>query len=419
MCKKTILHRFIDVYNNDRKYLATVLGKKSVKSRNVQSFKLDIQLMKKEFQIASDLASQGMQKKVHFGKYGSKDACERVAGIHPLANDIWAASKACESWHASRTGWNAYATFCKYYYDSGPLIKPSIEVISHFIGYLFKIRGKLGVSASTVQNYVSHTRTRFADMGWSNEIWYDHRISMLIVGCKNLENVSDDVSENKRRVINFDLLRVFGDALAREPMKLLNYLNLWLSTLIYFWTSLRPSDLLPRSYAPHAIATAIRWGDVRCKSEDSFTLLVKSPKSSERKGGDDVVSLIRWRVKEYCPVYHLELLLDLHRQLDRSTLKHEFIFRKENLKPFLQKDLNTVLKRHLSSRFPGNLFSCYSLRAGMLNELAGEAAEFSNEELRAMGKVFFHRIIELSYHIFTKFRIFLPSSAIVLYKICK
>ena len=37
----------------------------------------------------------------------------------------------------------------------------------------------------------------------------------------------------------------------------------------------------------------------------------------------------------------------------------------------------------------------------MLNELAGEAAEFSNEELRAMGKVFFHRIIELSYHIFT------------------
>ena len=68
MCKKTILHRFIDVYNNDRKYLATVLGKKSVKSRNVQSFKLDIQLMKKEFQIASDLASQGMQKKVHFGK---------------------------------------------------------------------------------------------------------------------------------------------------------------------------------------------------------------------------------------------------------------------------------------------------------------------------------------------------------------
>ena len=82
-------------------------------------------------------------------------------------------------------------------------------------------------------------------------------------------------------------------------------------------------------------------------------------------------------------------MLNLHKQLNRSTLKHEYIFRKENLKPFLQKDLNVVLKKHLTSLFPGNLFSCYSLRAGMLNELAGEAAEFSNEELRAMGKVIF------------------------------
>ena len=375
------------------------------KTRNDRPFRLDIELQRKEYALAAAASesSAGKSKSakrsrstpnistpnVEFGKYGSSLARSSVEGIHPMTYDLWSASKTAKSWQSSQSGWNAYSQFCDRYYDCPPIVSPTLEVATHFVGYCYKLRGKLGegCTATTVQNYVSSVRCRFKTLGWCNDVWYDQRLTAIIQGAHHVDQVKG-TPENRRRVLTFDIIRIYADSLAREPLSTLEYLNFWTASLYYFWTSLRPSDVLPSSYNRQSVATALRWGDVRVKNQNSYTILVRGPKTSE-KGGDDVVTLVRLSQPSgrcYCPVYYTEFLMAQHRTMNRSFLNHEFVFRKLNGKPLLQKELNAQFLKHLGPIFADSFFSCYSVRAGLVNDMAEHADKFTMDELRAMGK---------------------------------
>ena len=157
---------------------------------------------------------------------------------------------------------------------------------------------------------------------------------------------------------------------------------------MYFWCSFRPSDILPDSYNIQSTCTALRWGDIRIKTPDSYTILVRGPKTSE-KGGDDIVNIVRFSQEKgrvYCPIYYLDFLMAQHTIMNRTFLKHEIVFRNEDGRPMLQKQLNYQLKKHLWPLFPDSFFSCYSLRAGLLNDYAEHSDKFTEEELRSTGK---------------------------------
>ena len=364
-------------------------------TKNIRPFRLDVELMQREYALAASLVSRDKGKSKNFhhkylhGKFGSTLASSSVAGIHPITMDMWSASRTGQTWRSSQTGWRAYSYFCDTYYDSPPIIKPTIEVATHFVGYLYKLRGRegKGCSANTVANYISHVRARFNAMGWKNLIWFDPRLTAILNGARHMDQVKV-LPENRRRVITFDILRIYADSLAREPMKLLDYLNVWLASLVFFWCCFRPSDILPASYNVQACATSLRWGDVRVKNPNSYTILVRSPKVSE-KGGDDVVNLVRFQQEKgrpYCPLYYFDFLMAHNKIINRTFYKHEFVFRNEDGRPMLQKHLNYHLQKHLWPLFPDSFFSCYSIRAGLLNDYAEYSDLFTQEELRSTGK---------------------------------
>ena len=351
--------------------------------------------MNQEYAYAASLRDRGKFKsnshhQYIFGKFGSPLAQHTVQGLHPQSLDMWAASKTGRSWKSGQSGWNAYSQFCHQYYERPPIIKPSLEIASHFVSYLYKIRGKKGTgcSASTVSGYLSHVRSFFHSNGWDNQIWYDPRICALLNGAKNMDLVKV-LPENRRRVMTFDILRIYADSLAREPMMLLDYLNIWTASLVFFWCCFRPSDVLPDSYNIQSTATTLRWGDIRIKNPDAYTILVRSPKVSERRGGDDICNLVRFKQvngKPYCAITHFEYLMAHHQVIQRSFKKHEFVFRNEDGRPMLQKHINYQLQKHLLPIFHDSFFSCYSIRAGLLNNYAEHSDKFTEQELRSTGK---------------------------------
>ena len=393
--RHTLCSRFVNIYSLNRTDLLKLKDSREA-TRNTRPFKLDQDLMNREYALAASLAQRDKGK--HYarpshtplvGKYGSKMAQHVVSGVHPLSLDLWSASKTGKSWKSSQTGWNAYSEFCRQYYDSDPIVKPTIYIVTHFAGYLYKLRGTSGkgCAATTVAGYISHVRTHFSAMGWKNKIWFDPRLTAIVSGAKHTDQVNT-LPENRRRVLTFDILRIYADSLAREPLMPLEYLNLWTASLMYFWCSFRPSDLLPDSYDIQSTCRALRWGDIRVKTPDAYTILVRGPKTSET-GGDDICNIVRFKQdngKVYCPIYYLDFLMAQHNIMNRTFLKHEIVFRNENGKPMLQKQLNYQLKKHLWILFPDSLFTCYSLRAGLLNNYAEHSDKFTEEELRSTGK---------------------------------
>ena len=261
--------RFVNIHSWSRVNLINLKDSREA-TRNTRAFKLDHELMNREYALAASLDQRdkgnNYQLSSHtplIGKYGSNMAHTTVAGVHPLSLDMWSASKTGKSWKSSQTGWNAYKQFCQHYYDSEPIIEPNIEILTHFAGYLYKKRGTLGkgCSATTVAGYISHVRTRFSAMGWCNQIWFDPRLIAIMNGAKHMDQVKI-LPENRRRVLTFDILRIYADSVAREPMMPLEYLNIWTASLMYFWCSFRPSDILPDSYNIQSTCTALRWGDI-------------------------------------------------------------------------------------------------------------------------------------------------------------
>ena len=190
--------------------------------------------------------------------------------------------------------------------------------------------------------------------------------------------------ENPRRIMSWPLFQIFGDELARDNLEYLEFINIWCVCILYFWSSVRPSAILPATYKPTDTATTLKWSDIRVENENCYVILLRTPKTAEF-GKDDCIDLIKFPDPAYCPIRYLNKLL-LYNRSFRKVDSQDFVFRQKNDKPLCQRHVNDVLRRILSPLYPGSAFTIYSFRAGMVNELAARADTFTFEQIRAMGK---------------------------------
>ena len=366
--------------NHSYEELDTKLNSATWFSGNQSSFTINKLLARQEF--ASSNSDKGNYTYIdgRMGKFGCLDPLARVDGIHPSASILFSVGLCSSTWKARRSAYNSYARFCAAV--NLPCQFPiSLFDLSFYISYLFQTNK---ICKDTCSNYVSALKAHQSSLGYDVSIFSDVRIRQIISGFQNYKEVQLGKKHNNRRIIDLSLLKTLGNMLTNSNLTELEMANYWTISLIGFWGSLRSGEILPSGFTPSKVCLGLHWKQVNYISTSHISIELLFPKV-RAKEGSEIVDLIKVSDIRYCPITWLNRLWQINNDL-RPTNLDDHIFRDFDCQPVLINHYNKLLKKTLTLKYPGNKFTLYSYRGGMLHHVAKFPELFSIEDLESLGR---------------------------------
>ena len=314
---------------------------------------------KKALKRTSDGSSKEMTRHessgtVTLAKFGTtKSIFNYVTTCNEQAKPLLCLAYASRTWDSYLTAWRSLIHFFNLK-GLKHLIPLTSDVLCNYICFL-KFDRKL--EASTVKSYVSAIKTLHELNGTSTIAFENAQIKLLLRAASNLSTV-EDKNNFTRNVMTFSVLQIFGYELHRD--KKLNPLDrqtLWTVALVGYHGSFRLGELL--SYSPSKFDPMwdMKWDNVKVKDDNQVVIVSKLPKTSEDPRGH-VVDLLRMEKKSMCPVYNLEKLL----RMQKNVYLDDPVFRMSDGRLLTMKMMNDALKKYLKPVFPEATFTCHSFR---------------------------------------------------------
>ena len=347
---------------------------------NTTPFITDTLLARQEFTVLSPEKGMYSYLDGRVGKFGCRDTMSRVDGIHPSATILFSAGLCSSTWNARKSAHNSYARFCSAV-NIACEFPISLFNLSYYIAYLFQTNK---VSKDTCQNYISSLKATQSSLGHDVSVFQDIRVRQTISGYQNYNEVVVGKKHNDRRIINLSILKTLGNMLTHSNLTELEMANYWTISLFGFWGSLRSGEILPAGYTSEKVCLGLHWKQINYLSTSHISVELLFPKV-RAKEGSEIVDLIKVSDGRYCPITWLNKLWQLNNEI-RTTSLDDHIFKDSLGRPILINQYNKILKKTLSVKYPGNTFSLYSYRGGVLHHVAQHPEMFNVEDLESLGR---------------------------------
>ena len=366
--------------NHTRTELDEKLKKGAWFSDNTTPFPPDSLLARQEFTSISPEKGTYSYLDGRIGKFGCVDSMSKVDGIHPTASILFSAGLCASTWKGRKSACNSYARFCSAV-NIDCEFPISLFNLTHYIAYLFQTDK---VSKDTCQNYISALKASQSSLGYDVSIFDDIRVRQTISGYQNYREVVVGKKHNDRRIINMSILKTLGNMLCNSNLTELELANYWTISLFGFWASLRSGEILPAGYTSEKVCLGLHWKQINYLSTNHISVELLFPKV-RAKEGSEIVDLIKVVDSRYCPITWLNRLYQLNNEI-RTTSLDDHIFKDYLGRPILINQYNKILKKTLSVKYPGNTFTLYSYRGGILHHVAQHPELFNIEDLESLGR---------------------------------
>ena len=300
--------------------------------------------------------------------------------------DLYSYGLAKGTWASYKTAERLLATCFK---EKDMKLELPLEVNQVLI-YIHWLAFKRGVTAATINNYLSGVRQLHIAKGIDNVDLRTPRIVTLLEGLKNKEMAEKrEQGKEKRKPITIEILKMLKNKLAEAPLCGTDQRMMWTASTVMFHGAFRVHEILSKEVKKFDPAFTLlsqdvllqkgteRAADGSVRSEIRFR--IKAPK--ENKAGTSIIVDVYETKTDICPVRAFKKWDQF-----RSGEEGQPLFRFKDGTPLTGRRFNQILRDSLRGLVPDvdTLFSSHSFRAGAASMMA--ALGYSDKDIKVIGR---------------------------------
>jgi hypothetical protein len=256
------------------------------------------------------------------------------------------------------------------------------EVIRSFVTYCISIKK---LKPSSVKTYLSAVVHMHKMCGFARYEISDIVAANLIRGSERLQLVAPAAAGAQRRVMTIYLLRHLGHKIATSGWREISKQVVWTACSVAFFTSARMGELLSPAESSFDPATTLTWSCIKYRSDNSFLIQIKVPKSAAKEG--EYLDLFEFPRFGCCPVAALKKLMFVKSKSGEIN-KDEPVFTFDTGKHLTINMLNNLLRDLLADVLVSgrDSISAHSFRAGVPSALMRNPSLASSDDVKGWGR---------------------------------